>query len=307
MKKITNEEIKRMKKMNKEIARKPNVLEIMASKHNLGNQTFLNTLRATVMKPDKTGRVATNEEVAAFLLVAHKYDLNPFTKEIYAFPDKRAGIVPIVSIDGFITIMNRHPDYDGYEMTYSDDSVTLDKAKSCPEWAEIRIFHKNRGKPTVVREYLDEVYQPPRGGYSGAWQTHTKRMLRHKTIIQGARVAFGLSGIYDEDEAERIVEATVVEESKMKPAVTMPQALPPETLPEQPTEQEQAMWDEEKAPPPAPVNGDLITEPQRKRLYAIGRKNHDEAEFKEIVKNCGYAHSKDIPKSDYERVVEEVS
>ena len=31
-------------------------------------------------------------------------------------------------------------------------------------------------------------------------------MLRHKAYMQGARVAFGFSGIYEEDEAERIRE-----------------------------------------------------------------------------------------------------
>ena len=36
-------------------------------------------------------------------------------------------------------------------------------------------------------------------------------MLRHKAFIQAARMAFGFSGIYDEDEAERIAEARVVE------------------------------------------------------------------------------------------------
>jgi hypothetical protein len=33
-----------------------------------------------------------------------------------------------------------------------------------------------------------------------------KRMHRHKSLIQGARVAFGFAGIYDEDEAHRIIE-----------------------------------------------------------------------------------------------------
>ena len=48
---------------------------------------------------------------------------------------------------------------------------------------------------------------PPRKGYPGPWQTHTKRMLRHKTLIQGFRLAFGFAGIYDEDEAGRIIDA----------------------------------------------------------------------------------------------------
>jgi len=42
---------------------------------------------------------------------------------------------------------------------------------------------------------------------TGPWQSHPKRMLRHKAMIQCARLAFGYGGIYDQDEAERIVEA----------------------------------------------------------------------------------------------------
>ncbi|EKJ46221.1 phage recombination protein Bet, partial [Escherichia coli EC1869] len=42
----------------------------------------------------------------------------------------------------------------------------------------------------------------------GPWQSHPKRMLRHKAMIQCARLAFGFAGIYDKDEAERIVENT---------------------------------------------------------------------------------------------------
>jgi hypothetical protein len=38
-------------------------------------------------------------------------------------------------------------------------------------------------------------------------------MLRHKAMIQCARLAFGYGGIYDQDEAERIVEATTIDAS----------------------------------------------------------------------------------------------
>lgn len=213
--------------MNKELSKKPNVLQLMAQKYNLGDQTFLATLKSTVMKPDKTGRVATDEEVAAFLLVAQKYDLNPFTKEIYAFPDKRAGIIPIVGVDGFVTLANRHPQFDGYEIIWAAEETRIDGAKACPEWCEIKVYRKDREHSTVVREYLDEVYQPPKSGFAGPWQTHTRRMLRHKTMIQGFRIAFGFTGIYDEDEALRIVEAGDVIDMPTggKPDVNMPQAI----------------------------------------------------------------------------------
>lgn len=208
-------------------SKKANVIAIMAAKYNLSEENFLATLKGTIMKPDKTGKVATDEELCAFLMVAKQYDLNPFTKEIYAFPDKRAGIIPIVSVDGFIRMANREKEYDGFDLILAENQTTPEGGKPCPEWCEIKVYRKDREHPIVVREYLDEVYQPPRNGFSGPWQTHTKRMLRHKTIIQGVRVAFGLSGIYDEDEAERIVEAQTIDvdhrvESR-KPPVAMPE------------------------------------------------------------------------------------
>jgi len=60
--------------------------------------------------------------------------------------------------------------------------------------------------PTSVREYLSEVR-----GTSLAWLTHPRRMLRHKALVQCARLAFGLVGIHDHDEAQRILEARSTE------------------------------------------------------------------------------------------------
>jgi len=45
------------------------------------------------------------------------------------------------------------------------------------------------------------------------WQSHPRRMLRHKAMIQCARLAFGFAGIYDQDEAERIVDKEVSQPS----------------------------------------------------------------------------------------------
>jgi hypothetical protein len=53
---------------------------------------------------------------------------------------------------------------------------------------------------TSVREYMYEAHTG-----QGAWLTHPRRMLRHKAMLQCARICFGLSGIYDSDEAHRVV------------------------------------------------------------------------------------------------------
>lgn len=165
-----------------------------------------NVLKATAFKGE-----VSDAQMAALLVVANQYNLNPWTKEIYAFPDKSNGIVPVVGVDGWSRILNDNHDFDGMEFRQSDTMVRMPGAKSdAPEWMECVIYRKSRSKPIVVREYLDEVYREPfKGKYgdvTGPWQTHPKRFLRHKTMIQAGRIAFGYGGIYDQDEAERIVE-----------------------------------------------------------------------------------------------------
>ena len=246
----------------------PSIFTLMARKYHLDSEKFLQTIRATVMRPTKDGKVATMEEIAAFLIVAHKYNLDPFTNEIYAFPSKRGGVIPIVGIDGFVSIMNRHPDYDGMDTPrYSEDEVTMEGAKPCPAWCEIIIYRKNFQKPVTVREYLDEVYisAGQKGGYAGPWQTHTKRMLRHKTIEQAARIAFGITGLYTPDEAQRVIEAEMIENGTIKPDVEIPKAL--SELPPDPTEEETQEQAEGTQSSNKPIN-----EGQVKALHSIASK-----------------------------------
>lgn len=139
------------------------------------------TLIRTVFKNAKP------DEFLALLIVANQYKLNPFTKEIYAFPAKGGGITPVVGIDGWARIINDNPVCDGIQFEQDDESCTC------------KIYRKDRTHPTVVTEYLSECL-----GTSEPWKKYPKRMLRHKALIQCARVAFGFSGIYDEDEAKRI-------------------------------------------------------------------------------------------------------
>jgi len=153
---------------------------------------FLKSLRDVAFKSPN----ATNEQLMALVVVSNQYKLNPFTKELYAFPDRGGGIVPIVAVDGWYRIMNEHPAMDGVEYTQATDEAGR-------VYGEASIYRKDRSRPTVVREYYDEVKRN-----TDPWKQHGSRMLRHKTIIQAARVAFGFAGIYDPDEGERIIQAS---------------------------------------------------------------------------------------------------
>lgn len=160
---------------------------------------LLPTLKATAFRQREANVEVTNEQMMALLIVADQYKLNPFTKELYAFPDKHNGIVPVVSVDGWARIINERQQLDGIEFRYADELVAH-KGKKVPIWTECIISRKDRSKPTVVREYFDEVVRN-----TGPWDSHPRRMNRHKSLIQCARIAFGFAGIYDEDEAERII------------------------------------------------------------------------------------------------------
>ena len=197
----------------------------LASRFDMGSgDGVIEILKNTAFKV-KDGQVSDNQ-MTALLVIANQYGLNPFTKEIYAYPDKSNGIVPVVGVDGWGRIINEHPELDGIEFRYSEQTLSH-KGKLAHEWIECVITRKDRSKPIVVREYFDEVVRSL--NFSTPWDSHPKRMHRHKALIQGARIAFGFAGIYDQDEAERIVEkdmgaADVVSSRPAQPQ--QPAALP---------------------------------------------------------------------------------
>ena len=169
----------------------PSVIQAMADRFGMDKRAFEATLRATVVPSG-----ATQEQFVAFLLVAKEYNLNPLTKEIYAFPAKGGGIQPIVGVDGWTNIINSNPAFDGCEFQDIIEDGKLIAIKC-------RIFRKDRSHPTEATEYMDECKRA-----TDPWRTAPRRMLRHKSLIQCARYAFGYSGIVDPDEAERIIENT---------------------------------------------------------------------------------------------------
>ncbi|WP_311272223.1 MULTISPECIES: recombinase RecT [unclassified Rhizobium] len=172
-----------------EAAPRTSLIATMAAKYQMDADQFAKTVRATVMPAQHT-----NEQFAALMLVANEYDLNPVVKEIYAFPAKGGGIVPIVAIDGWVNLVNSHPACDGFEFEFEHDDQK--KLVSCT----CRMYRKDRGRPVTVTEYLSECKRS-----TDPWKME-HRMLRHKAMIQAARYAFGFSGIYDEDEGSKIAE-----------------------------------------------------------------------------------------------------
>ncbi|EIR0331103.1 phage recombination protein Bet, partial [Salmonella enterica subsp. enterica serovar Give] len=115
-------------------------------------QELITTLRQTAFKGD-----ASDAQFIALLIVANQYGLNPWTKEIYAFPDKQNGIVPVVGVDGWSRIINENQQFDGMEFSYNKE----EGACTC------KIYRKDRSHPAVVTEYMDECKRNTQ-----PWQSH---------------------------------------------------------------------------------------------------------------------------------------
>ena len=138
-------------------------------------------------------------DLERLLMTAERLGLDPLSNEIYAIDKpavagKKAQVIFVVGVDGWTKIINSHSAFDGMKFVESepgDDELPL--------YFDCTIFRKDRKVATTVREYMYEVHTN-----QGAWLTHPRRMLRHKAMVQCARVCFGLSGIYDPDEAFRV-------------------------------------------------------------------------------------------------------
>src|SRR5262245_28059555 len=105
----------------------PSILQRIAAKYHVDPDKMLTTLQQTAFR----GNVS-NEQMMALCIVAEQYNLNPWTKEIYAFPD-RNGIVPVVGVDGWSRIINEHPQCDGVQFAEDPDGA----------WIECTIYRKD--------------------------------------------------------------------------------------------------------------------------------------------------------------------
>jgi phage recombination protein Bet len=229
--------------------RRGGLTALLAARFDMEPAMFLNTIKATVMPS-----TAKDEEVCAFLMVAHEYGLNPILREIHAFPKKGGGIQTVVGVDGWAKLISSNPAFDGLEFSYEDAPDGSPVAVTCA------IYRKGCTRPIKVTEYYKECN---RG--TDPWKQMPKRMLRHKALMQCGRVAFGLAGITDEDEARDIlpVAATVIDDplapgrhKRGRPAKVEMSALPtPEEAKEGAFQPQGAISTAKEEPEAIPMSG----------------------------------------------------
>jgi phage recombination protein Bet len=154
----------------------------------------VDTLTQTAFQGVKFWR---ESDLQRLLVTAHRYELDPLNREIMMFEVGLAEppeLLLLVGVDGWAKIMNAHPQFDSIAFVESQELIG-----EVPSWIECTIFRKDRKVALSIKEYFAESRNEQM-----VWITHPRRMLRHKALVQCARLSFGLAGIYEPDEAMRI-------------------------------------------------------------------------------------------------------
>lgn len=176
----------------------------MAAKYGTTADALRKTCDEVCFKPDRDGNVPPDTLKLAFYLVCESHDLNPLRREVFALYDAKKNILmPYVSIDGWLRKCNENPAFDGMEVTidgWKESDIGQGRTLRHPTGATCTIWRKDRAHPIKWSESWEENFQPNKY-LSGNWYERPERMMKWKAIIQCARVAFHLAGVYDEQEA----------------------------------------------------------------------------------------------------------
>jgi len=118
-----------------------------------------------------------------FLHEVEKYQLDPNSEEILLLKSQEGGYQTVITLDGWLRLINHHPSFAG--LTLLESTELKD---DIPIWMECSIYRNDRVLPITIKEYFNEVKTE-----HALWKTMPRRLLRHRTIQQCARVAFGIN------------------------------------------------------------------------------------------------------------------
>ena len=136
---------------------------------------------------------ATESEFKMFIEFCRATGLNPYKKEIWFIKTKN-GVQMMTGINGFLAIANRHPQFDGMEVSIQEENGKLVSATA-------KVYRKDRKIPSCATVYLSEYFKPSQFG-NGMWEKMPRMMLQKVAKSVALREAFPqeLNGIYTQEE-----------------------------------------------------------------------------------------------------------
>ncbi len=158
---------------------------------------------------ESVAKNATPAEFSYFLEFCKSTGLNPFKKEIW-FIKTNAGVQIMTGINGFLTIANSHPQFDGMEVSLQEENGKLISATA-------KVYRKDRKIPSCATVYLNEYFKPSKFG-NGMWEKMPRMMLQKVAKSVALREAFSqeLGGICIEEEMPPLEQEIVTAEPVKK-------------------------------------------------------------------------------------------
>lgn len=126
--------------------------------------------------------VVPQEVLKLILRVAQRYQLNPLLGQIDWELNLNGSYEVYIPIDGWVAMIHREPSFKG--LTFSQ---ATENEQGIPIWMECSIYRADLIQPITIREYFAELKTE-----HPIWIQKPRRMLRHKTMQQCARLAFGI-------------------------------------------------------------------------------------------------------------------
>jgi hypothetical protein len=126
--------------------------------------------------------VVPEEVLKLILRTALRFKLNPLLGQVDWELNLDGSYEVYIPIDGWIAIIHREPSFKG--LTFSQ---ATEIEEGIPIWMECSIYRADLIQPITVREYFAELKTD-----HPIWNQMPRRMLRHKTLQQCARLAFGI-------------------------------------------------------------------------------------------------------------------
>ena len=222
------------------VVEEPKYVPVNESGQDLGNtknvvakiesNTVVKTSEQTMAKPDAiagfsesqialikrtVAKNATNDELAMFLHIAKKTQLDPFKKEIWFYKDKKGNTLIYAARDGYLTIAQRSGEFGGMKSgaVHENDEFVVDIASDAVEhrivtpadrgklvaaWATV--YRKNCQPTTVYVE--NATYNKG----SNTWATHPDAMLEKVAQNIALKKVFGITGVTSVEEKDSILE-----------------------------------------------------------------------------------------------------
>lgn len=181
------------------------LVEALANEVGMSRDRYWVTLQEMAGCPE-----ASESEFFGLCMQAKKLGLDPLQRQLYLMKTKK-GVQVVVPIDGYITLMLRHPNYLHHE---SREMVVDNKVVAITAIIHTKSQHAAGLPPTEHTEYMAECE-----GNSGPWRSHPIRMLKHKAFSQAVRYCFGVY-VPDENEWARAADVAPQETKRVPVDVT---------------------------------------------------------------------------------------